>query len=85
MTAQNFSRSMFYRFRNVTLTEVRYDLQITLCEGSCEIDSNVFEIAVVRSGVPRIECPRKDDSNTMTKDYILLIKFTYIKLYYREH
>ena len=46
MTAQNFSRSTFYRFRNVTLTEVRYDLQITLCE-DFEIDSNVFEMAVV--------------------------------------
>ena len=37
-------------------------------------------MAVVGSGVPRIECSRKDDSNTMTKDYILLIKFTYIHI-----
>ena len=77
MTVQNFSRSTFYHFRNVTLTEVKYDLQITLCEGSCEIDYNVLEMAVVGSGVLRIECPREDDSNTMTKDYILVIKFTY--------
>ena len=49
------------------------------------VESIIMCLKWLWSGVPRIECPRKDDSNTMTKDYILLIKFTYIKLYYREH